>query len=220
WLDAHTADENVPIDIRHEALAPALRGEVPVFLLANELEQIESAVLWATGEGMGLRAVIVGGRDAEACAALLRERDVAVIVDGVHDLPRRDDGDYDERFTLPARLAAADVRFCIATGDSFSDDRNLPYHAATAAAFGLGRERAFAAITRDAAAILGVDDRLGTLSKGKDATLFISDGDPFELDSKIEVAFIRGREIDLRNKQTELAKKYRERYRQLQDGGK
>jgi len=64
WLDAHTADSTVPVDIRHLALAPALRGEVPVFMLANELEQIESAVLWATDAGM--LPVIVGGRDAVA----------------------------------------------------------------------------------------------------------------------------------------------------------
>lgn len=214
WLAARTADESVPVDVRLQALAPALRGEVPVFVLADELEQIESAVLWATGAG--LRPVIVGGRDAVACAALLRERDVPVVLDGVHNMPRRDDSAYDEPFTLPARLAEAGVRFCIATGDGFSNDRNLPYHAATAAAYGLGRDRALAAITHDAAEILGVGDRLGSLAVGRDATLFVSDGDPFELDTKIEMAFIRGREVDLRNKQTELAEKYRQRYRQMQ----
>lgn len=214
WLDAYTADATVPIDIRHQALAPALRGEVPVFVLADDVEQIESAVLWATAEG--LVPVIVGGRDAAQCAPLLRERDVGVVVDGIHKLPPRDDSPFDDAFTLPARLANYGVRFCIATGSGFSNDRNLPYHAATAAAFGLDPQRALAAITLHAAEILGVGDRLGSLAKGKDATLFVSDGNPLELTTKIERAFIRGREVDLRNKQTELAKKYRERYRQLQ----
>jgi len=171
-----------------------------------------SAVLWATGRG--LRPVIVGGRDAAACASLLRERKVPVIVDGVHRLPARDDQAYDETFTLPARLEAGGVRFCIATGADFSQDRNLPYHAATAAAFGLDPQRALAAITRDAAEILGVGDRLGSLAAGLDATLFVTDGDPFELTTRVERAFVQGRQIDLRNKQTELANKYRERYRQ------
>lgn len=214
WLDARTADPSVALDVRHMALVPALRGEVPVFLLADELEQIESAVLWATGRD--LRAVVVGGRDAALCATLLAERKVPLILDGVHRLPTRDDSDYDEAFTLPARLAALGVHFCIATGSDFSNDRQLPYHAATAAAFGLDAQRALAAITRDAAQILGVGDRLGTLTVGKDATLFVADGHPFELSTKIEKAFVRGAQIDLRNKQTELAKKYRERYRQLQ----
>jgi len=213
WLDAYTADPGIAVDIRHLALAPALRGEVPVFVLANELEQIESAVLWATENR--LQPVIVGGRDAALCAGLLREREVPVIVDGTHNLPRRDDSAYDEAFTLPARLAKLGVRFCLATGEDFSNDRNLPFHAATAAAFGLQPDHALAAITRDAADILGVGDRLGSLAVGKDATLFVSTGSPFEMTTRIERAFIAGREVDLRNKQTELAKKYRARYRQM-----
>ncbi|MCR9245206.1 MAG: amidohydrolase family protein [bacterium] len=216
WLDARTADPSTPIDIRHRALVPAVRGEAPVFVRANELEQIESAVLWATAAS--LRPVIVGGRDAIAAADLLREHKVPVILDGVHDLPRREDSPYDARFTLPARLAAAGLDFCIATGDGYSNDRNLPYHVATAIAHGLDRNRAVAAITLHAATILGVGNRLGSLAKGKDATLFVCNGDPFELDTRTTHAFIRGRQVDLRNKQTELAEKYRKRYRDL--GGK
>ncbi|MFO1078192.1 MAG: amidohydrolase family protein [Planctomycetota bacterium] len=212
WLDARTADAAVATDVRHQALVPALRGEVPVFVLADDVEQIESAVLWATG--CGLRPVVVGGRDAEQCSQLLRERQVPVVVDGTFRLPARDDSAYDEAFTLPARLAAAGIKFCIATGSDFSQDRNLPYHAAYAATFGLAPPQALAAITKDAAEILGVGERLGTIAKGKDATLFVCDGDPFELTTKIAMAFVRGREVDLRSKQTELAKKYREKYRQ------
>jgi imidazolonepropionase-like amidohydrolase len=213
WLDAFVAERTLPVDVRHQALVPALRGEVPVFVLADDLEQIESAVLWATSRK--LRPVIVGGRDAAACAPMLRSHGVAVVVGGVHRLPARDDLPFDEPFTLPARLADLGVPFCLATGEDFSFDRNLPYHAATAIAFGLAPERALAAITHDAARICGVDDRLGSLAVGKDATLFVADGDPFALTTRIERAFVQGREIDLRNKQTELAKKYRERYRQL-----
>jgi hypothetical protein len=213
WFDAWTADNTLPIDIRHRALVPALRGEAPVFVLADDLEQIESAVLWA--HARNLRAVVVGGRDAAACSALLREHDVPVVITGVHRLPRRDDSAYDEAFTLPARLAGLGVRFCISSGSDFSQERNLPYHAATAAAFGLAPERALAAITLDAATICGAGDRLGSLTVGKDATLFVADGHPFELPTKVEAAFVQGRQVDLRNKHTELAKKYRERYRQL-----
>ena len=215
WVEAKAADPSVPLDVRHAALAPALRGEVPVFVLADDQEQIESAIHWATKQK--LRCVIVGGRAAAECATLLLDRQVPVILDGVHLLPRRDDSDFDEPFTLPARLSNLGVKFCIATGADFSFDRNLPYHAATASAFGLDAQRALAAITQDAADILGVGKRLGSLTPGKDATLFVADGHPFDLPTKIEMAFVGGRQIDLRNKQTELAKKYRERYRQLED---
>ena len=213
WSDARTADPTVPFDIRHAALVPAIRGEVPVFVLANAIEQIESAVRW--GAARKLRVIIVGGHESRGCTELLKQHQVPVIIDGVHRLPRRDDAGYDEAFTLPRDLHEAGVKFCIGTGSGYSNDRNLPYHAATAATYGLSRQDAFAAITKNTAEILGVNDRLGALSSGKDATLFIADGHPFDLTTKIEMAFIQGRQIDLRTKQTELAKKYRERYRQL-----
>lgn len=213
WSAAHTADPTLPLDVRHLALVPALRGEVPVFVLADELEQIESAVAWAIGRQ--LRLVIVGGRDAFLCTSLLQRHDVPVVVGGTHKLPRRDDSPYSEAFELPALLSKAGVRFCIASGADFSQERNLPYQAATAIAFGLEPKEALAAITSRAADILGVGDRLGSLAVGKDATLFVCDGDPLELTTKIELAFVQGREIDLRSKHTELAKKYRARYQQL-----
>ncbi|HEX6812839.1 MAG TPA: amidohydrolase family protein [Planctomycetota bacterium] len=214
WLTARTAEPALPVDIRHEALAPALRREVPVFVLADELEQIESAVAWC--QERALRCVIVGGRDAAACATVLKAASVPVVVTGVHKLPRREDSAYDEPFTLPKRLLDLGVPFCIASGGEAANERNLPYHAATAVAFGLDRERALAAITHDAATIFGVADRLGSLGAGKDATLFVADGHPFALTTKIELAFVQGRTVDLRNKHTELAQKYRERYRQLE----
>lgn len=213
WLDARTADATVPLDVRHAALVPALRGEVPVFVLADELEAIESAVLWA--QRRSLRCVVVGGRDALACQELLRRHDVPVVLGAVHRLPRRDDAPFSEPFELPALLAQAGVRFCLASGADFSQERNLPYQAATAIAFGLPAKEGLLAITLRAAEILGVGDRLGSLSVGKDATLFVCDGDPLELTTRIEMAFVEGRQVDLRNRQTELSNKYRERYRQL-----
>lgn len=213
WGAARQSDPTVARDIRHEALLPALRGERPVFVLANTVEQIESAVLW--GVRRALKIVIVGGHEARACAALLSKHGVPVVIDGVHRLPSREDAAYDEPFTLPRDLHAAGVRFCIATGEDFSNDRNLPYHAATAVTFGLPAEVALAAITRWPAEILGVGDRIGTIEAGKDATIFVADGSPFELTSKVTLAWIQGKQVDLRNKQTELARKYRERYRQL-----
>jgi len=215
WSAQHQVDPTLPPDLRAQSLVPALRGEVPVFLLADELEEIESAVAWALGRK--LRAVIVGGRDALLCERL-KEQKVPVIVTGTLKLPHREDAPYDEAFTLPARLQAAGIPFCIASGEPFYNERNLAFHAACAAAHGLDREQALAAITKDAAQILGVGDRLGTLTVGKDATLFLADGSPLDVPTHIEHAFIRGREIDLRNKQTELAKKYREKYRQVGEG--
>src|SRR5204862_8085312 len=99
WFDARRADAGTPVDLRLQAMVPALRGEVPVFVLADDLEQIESAVLWAVGRE--LRCVIVGGRDAPLCSELLVRHRVPVVVDGVHKLPTREDSPYDERYRLP-----------------------------------------------------------------------------------------------------------------------
>ena len=91
--------------------------------------------------------------------------------------------------------------------------RNLPYHAAMAAAFGLSQEKALEAITLSPARILGVADRVGSLEKGKDATHFVSDGHMFATSSNVELAFIRGRAVDLSSRHKRLWLKYGEKYR-------
>jgi len=213
YLDAKAADESIQTDIRYEAMAPALRGESPVFIRANELQQIESAVEWATGRG--LKAVIVGGQDAEQCADLLKRADVGVIIDGVHRLPGRRDHFYDEPFTLPARLEAAGVRWCLASGEETAHERNLPHNAGTAVAHGLDPEAGIRAITLSAAELLGVDDRIGSIEVGKAATLIVTDGNPMEVTTQTWMAFIDGRRISLADKQKLLTEKYLEKYRQL-----
>ncbi len=94
--------------------------------------------------------------------------------------------------------------------------RNLPYHAAKAAAYGLPREEALKAITLYPAQVIGVDDRVGSLEPGKDATLMITTGDPLEITTQVERVYIQGREIDLRDKHKQLYEKYQQRYRQLE----
>ena len=130
-------------------------------------------------------------------------------------MPKRNDSDYDEIFTLPARLEAAGVRWCMSSGNRASNVRNLPYTAALAVAYGLDKDVALRAITLRTAQMLGVGDVLGSIETGKSATLILTDGNPLEMATHVERAWIDGREIDLRNKQTELRDKYREKYRQL-----
>src|SRR5262249_39496356 len=116
-------------------------------------------------------------------------------------------------------LEEAGVAWCLAGGDDTAHERNLPYCAALAVAHGLDHDAALKGITRGAAEILGVGDRLGTLSRGKEATLIVADGDILEVTTHVKRAFIGGREIDLSNKQTELEKKYREKYRAASGSG-
>jgi imidazolonepropionase-like amidohydrolase len=106
------------------------------------------------------------------------------------------------------------VRWCLSSGERTANVRNLPYAAARAAAYGLPRDAALRSVTLYPARILGVADRLGSLEPGKSATLIVTDGDPLEVPTKVEMAFVEGRRIDLSNKQTALFEKYVEKYRQ------
>lgn len=201
------------IDARWEAMIPVLEGTVPVVIWADEVREIQAAIRWAEREHV--RLIIGGGQDAWRVADLLRIHDIPVLVGGVYRLPQRRYSPYDEPFSLPARLYEAGVRFAIASGDGFYGERNLPYHAGTAAANGLPRDEALRSITLSAAEILGIADRVGSLEPGKDATLIVTDGDPLEIPTHVETAFIQGRTVDLTSRHTQLRDKYRERYQRL-----
>lgn len=230
---ARAADPASAADLRWEAMRPLFRGvaaeeasvsggpgvrdaAMPLFVHASDLDQINAAVSFCVARG--LRCVIVGGREADRCAGLLKDHGVPVILSGgTFQLPSRGDAAYDEAYTLPRRLHEAGVTFTIAGGDDTAHERNLPYVVAMAVAHGLPHEAGVRAITLDAATILGVGDRYGSLEAGKSATLIITTGSPLEVMTKVEGAFIDGREIDLSNKQTKLYEKYVERYRQTGD---
>lgn len=213
YFAARDADPATPFSIRFESMGPAMRAETPVYISAQELDQIRSAVTWA--KNRDLKPIIVGGRDAHLCADFLKRHDVGVIITGTLRMPSRSDSAYDEAFTLPQALEDAGVRWCLAASGGSSNERNLPYHAAMAVAYGLDRDIALRSITLSAAEMLGVADRLGSIDAGKDATLIVTTGNPMEMATQVRHAFIDGRRIDLSNKQTELADKYREKYRQL-----
>lgn len=199
-------------DLRWEAMMPVFEGKLPVFVHADNVEQIESAVAWAQQEG--IRITIVGGQDAPLVADLLKKHDIPVIVTPILTMPPHRWSGYDEAFTVPARLYRAGVRFCIGGEGGAAHERNLPYHAAMAVAFGLPREEGLRAITLYAAEILGIADRVGSLEPGKDATLIVTDGDPLDIRTHVEKAFIQGRPVDLMNRHKRLYLKYKEKYRQ------
>lgn len=212
------AGKAIDTDARWEALQPVLRGELPVFVHAEEVKQIEAAVAWAEREK--LKITLVGGIDAWRVADLLKAKDVPVIVSSVGMLPLRREDPFDAAYANPAKLAAAGVRFCIANDGSDAElgsmsERNLPYWAGKAAAYGLAPAEALKAITLYPAQILGVGAELGSIEVGKRATLIVTDGDPLEIPTKIELAYIDGAKIDLSNRQTKLHDKYRQRYEQL-----
>jgi imidazolonepropionase-like amidohydrolase len=211
YLTARAADPTLPPDSRYDAVAAALRGEQRVFMKASTAGQISTAVAWATARG--LRPVIIGGEEADRVAHLLVQEQVPVIIRGTHRHPVARHESVDESHALPARLRDAGVLFCIAPRDRPAHLRNLPHHAATAVANGLTPDEGLRSVTIDAARIIGVGDRLGSLEPGKQATFIVTNGDPLQLMTQVQHAWIDGREVDLTTRQTELRDKYREKYR-------
>ena len=211
---ARKADPNFPRDARWESLADVISGALPVIVHADEARQINSAVGFAQQEK--LRLIIAGGYDAPQCAALLKKHDIPVIIGGVYRSPMRRGDAYDAAYTLPAELHKAGLRYCISSQDRHgaSSVRNLPYHAANAVAYGLPADEALKAITLYPAQILGLEKKVGTLEAGKDATLFITDGDPLETPTQVEAAWIQGRKVDLTDRHKRLYHKYQEKYKQ------
>ncbi|NUN69791.1 MAG: amidohydrolase family protein [Bacteroidetes bacterium] len=214
YLKAKKADKEHRTDLRWEAMAPLFDRTIPMIVSANEVSQIQSAVQFANEQNV--RLIIHGGRDSWKVASLLKENGVGVIVEPVHDLPNRRWEEYDLPFTVPARLHEAGVLFAVSGGgNSTMNDRNMAYQAATASAYGLPKEEALRSITINAAKLLGIDAQVGSLETGKDATLIVTNGDPLEIMTNVEKAYIQGRPVELRSRHTDLWKKYEEKYRQL-----
>ncbi len=202
-------------DVKLESLRPVFERKMPLLVAANSLAVIQSAVAFAVEQNV--RLIIFGGYDAPLCAELLKKHNVPVIVSAVYRLPRRRHDGVDTAYTLPARLRDAGVRFCISGSGSSrtSNARNLPYHAATTVAHGLPADEALKAITLYPAQILGVAKRVGSLERGKDATLILTTGDPLETPTQVTAAWIRGRKVNLSSRHVRLYEKYRQKYGQL-----
>lgn len=194
-------------DLPMEALAPVARGEVPVVMRVDAEEDIKSAVKFA--EDHGLKLIIAGGLEAWRVADLLKQKDVAVLVN-VDRLPRRESDPYDAAYANPAALQKAGVRFAIVSDDA-SQSRNLPYEAAMARAYGLAADAALRAITLSPAEIFGVADRMGAIAVGRDADLFVATGDVMDPRSSVTHVLIEGREQSLETRHTRLYDEFSKR---------
>jgi len=212
WASSFHAGE-VDHNLTYAALQPVLEGSKPVYLVANTKQQIMTGVAWSNRNG--LKAIIVGGSEAPQCAELLIQEEVPVVCNTIMSLPHRRDLPFDHQYTLPSRLRDAGITFCIASGEGSSNVRRLPFNAGKAVAYGLTQEQAIAAISRDAAAICGLGDSLGTIEPGKAGTVILTDGSPLDIRTRVHHAWIDGRKISLQNRHSELNDKYIEKYKQL-----
>jgi imidazolonepropionase-like amidohydrolase len=205
---SHTA-----VNLKFEAVKGLFNQSQSFYVHCDLVKEMMMAVDLA--KEFGFKLVIVGGSDSWIIADILKENNAAVILSQPHSLPATDDDDVDQPYKTGAALQKAGVLFtiCQDEGSGYWQQRNLPFQAGTMAAFGLSKEQALTAITLSAAKILGIDGLTGSLEKGKDANIVISEGDLLDMkSSKVTQAFIQGRDINLDNKQTQLFEKYKYKY--------
>ena len=199
-----------------EATKELFDGTQILYVHADEEKQIVDAIQLAVNHQIK-KIVIVGGFEAYKSADVLKKYNVGVLLRRVHDMPTSDDEDVN----LPYKMAKILTDKGIVVGLENSGDhermsvRNLPFLAGTCAAFGLDKEVAVQLITLNTAKLLGIDATCGTLESGKDATLFISEGDALDMrTNKLTTAFIQGRTINLDTFQTKLSDKFKAKFGQ------
>jgi len=195
-----------------EAMQPFVRGETPIFIHADEIRQIKAALKWA--ETNQFKIILVGGRDSWQLAKEIAAQKVPVIYEHIYNQPAREVDRYDVNFRAPEILRAAGVNLALGMGaDAFDAAlvKNLPYTVAQAIAFGLPETDALKSLTFIPAQLLGVADRLGSIEAGKEATLFVTDGNIFDIRSNVKRLWIAGKEMPLETRHTRLYEKYKNR---------
>lgn len=199
------------VNLKYEAVKGLFSGKQKLFVHCDITKEMLVAVDFV--KEFGFKVVIVGGSDSWMIADILRQNNISVVLNQMHSLPNMVDDDIDQPFRTPAILQKAGVAFAITDTDGQTRSRNLAFNAGTAAAYGLTKEEALSAVTLNAARILGIDDRTGSIEAGKDANLVISEGDILDMRTSIVIrAFIQGREIDLADKHKQLAERYKHKY--------
>lgn len=202
-----------PVNLKLASMRGLFSGQQNLYIRADYAKDIMEAVTFAKEAGVK-RVVIVGGEEANRAVSFLKENNVPVILSALHRLPNREDEDVDLPYRMPGILHNAGILVSLSYADEWWRTRNLPFQAGTAAGFGVtDREEALKMITSNTAKILGIENQVGTLEKGKQATLFVSAGDALDMrTNRIEHVFIQGRKVNLDDRHKRLYNTYKEKY--------
>ncbi|WP_299890610.1 amidohydrolase family protein [uncultured Lacinutrix sp.] len=213
---AYNAGNKSPRHLPYEALQGLFNGSKKLYIHVDDQKGITDAINFSKKNNIK-QIVIVGGYQANMVTNLLKQNNVPVLLQRVHSNSDSDDDNYDATYTLANELVNAGVLVGLENAGQMErmNARNLPFLAGTCAAYGLSKEQALSLITLNTAIILGIDTKVGSLEVGKDATLFISEGDALDMrTNKLTKAYIQGRDISLESHQTELYKRYSNKYKQ------
>lgn len=207
----HQKGADKQINLKLEATKGLFNRTQKLFVHCDQIKQMIVAIDFV--KEFGFDVVLVGASESWQVADLLKANNIAVILTQEHSLPTTDDDDIDQPYKTASILQKAGVLFCLNDDDPQNRGRNLMFNAGTAAAYGLGKEGALQAITLNAAKILGVADKTGTLEVGKDANIVISEGDILDMKSSIITdAFIQGRAVAITSKHKQLYDRYKHKY--------
>lgn len=205
-------------NLKYESVKNLFTKKQKFYVHANTVKQMLVALDFV--KEFGFDMVIVGGSESWQIANLLKQNNVSVILQQMHSLPTTTDDDVDQPYKAAAVLQKAGVLFSISDDDSQTRGRNLPFNAGTAATYGLTKEEALAAITLNAAKIMGVADKTGSIEVGKEANIIVSSGDILDMStSNVTDAFIKGAKINLDDKQKQLSDRYEQKYELKQKKG-
>lgn len=202
-------------DLEKEAMQGVFDGSKRLFIHVFGEKEIRDVIAFKRELGLP-QLTIVGAYHAHKVANELKSADISVLIQRVHQVPNFQDDDYDLPYKLPKLLHDAGLLVALEGSGQMErmNSRNLPFYAGTAVAYGLDKEQALQMISLNTAKILGIDDQIGSLEVGKDATLFISEGDALDMQGNVLLnAFIQGRDISLESHQTKLYKRYSKKYK-------
>ncbi len=210
---ASSSGRHIPYNQKYEALGPVLEGKLPLIVNVKKAEDIKNVLKFKKEEKLNI--ILKGCEQGYMVADEIKKSGIPVILGSLSGgfgtaIPTEPEEAYDAVWANPGKLAAAGVKVTFSTGSPISG-KDLPFHAARAVAFGMDREEALRAITINAAQILGLDDRLGSIETGKDADFFLCSGDPLDLRTEVKHVFINGKDVDLSNWWEELREKWEKR---------
>lgn len=198
-------------NLKFEAVQGLFSKKQKLYIHCDVVREILAAIDFKTEFGFDI--VLVGASESVQVADLLKKNEIPVILSQMHALPTLADDGVDLPYQTPALLQKAGVLFAINDEDGQHRGKNLPFNAGTAVAYGLTKEQALSAITLNAAKILGISDRTGSIETGKDANIVISEGDILDMrSSNITMVMIGGRIVSLTDKHKQLYERYIYKY--------
>ena len=189
-----------------EALRPVVRGEQMLIISVNAARDIVAAIDWVTGRGLN-NVIFTGLAEGWRVADKIAEAGIPCLVGPVLSVPTRTSDRFDKAYRNAALMHEAGVKIALRSGET-ANARNLPYNAGFAVAYGLPYEQALRAVTINPAEIFGVADQLGSLDVGKAATLFVTDGDPFETSTTVHHVYIDGFAVSMESRHTQLYEEF------------